>query len=272
LSGGSHRSRHRWALIVATWKVTRPYADPGLQRTAEWVATMMGACTDTARRIGVTPKALVAQAALETGWGRSAIDHNLFNIKADASWKGPSIVVPTREVIDGQSVMIDAPFRVYDSYEASIEDHFVFLWGNTRYAAAGVFNPPSDAAFFQALKNAGYATDPDYVASLIAVEATVTSFVSTMAVDAGALPAVTPPPQLDAPDLPNAFHILMVGCHGDDVKVLQAKLGFGGADIDGWFGNQTYFGVRAWQRAHPPLAVDGVVGRLTAAALGMTSA
>lgn len=147
--------------------VTKAYGDSNMQRIAEWTATMLDAAEETARLIGCTPQAIVAQAALETGWGRAAIGFNIFGIKADASWKGLKRLVATREVINGQSVTIQDWFRDYGSYAESIADHFAFLEANSRYAAAGVFNAGSDRAYFEALQRAGYASDPNYALALM---------------------------------------------------------------------------------------------------------
>src|SRR5471030_1328521 len=110
-----------------TWTLTRPYADAGMQRIANWIAPMMDAATPTAVQIPVGREAIIAQAALETGWGRAAIGHNLFGIKAGADWHGEVQNVPTTEVINGQTIRIVAPFRDYATFAESIADHFAFL-------------------------------------------------------------------------------------------------------------------------------------------------
>jgi peptidoglycan hydrolase FlgJ len=148
--------------------VTKAYPDAHMQRIAEWTAQMLDAAEETARLIGCSPEAIVAQAALETGWGKSAIGHNIFGIKADSSWTGPKRLVTTREVIDGQLVTLQAWFRDYPTYADSIADHFAFLKANTRYA--DVFDPNnsmSDQEYFRHLQADGYATDPNYAHSLM---------------------------------------------------------------------------------------------------------
>ena len=166
-----------------TYRLTRSWTDPHMQKLAEWTREMMEAAGATAASIGCSREAVVAQAALESGWGASAIGHNLFGIKADASWTGARRTVRTREVVGGQSVMIDAEFRDYASYRESIADHFAFLRDNSRYAAAGVFNAGSDQAFFEALQRAGYATDPNYAHALMNMLASVKMFTSFMVTD-----------------------------------------------------------------------------------------
>ncbi len=159
-------------------KVTTQFGDPNRQKLAVWAATMLDASEKTAKDIGCSPEAIVAQAALESGWGKSAIGRNLFGIKADPSWKGKTQVVTTREFVDGEYITIQAPFRDYDTFEESIEDHFKFLKLNSRYK--NVFNAGSDEAYFKALQADGYATDPNYAASLIAVRDSVKALEKNM--------------------------------------------------------------------------------------------
>jgi flagellum-specific peptidoglycan hydrolase FlgJ len=113
----------------------------------------------------------MAQAALESAWNSSAQalqDYNLFGIKADAAWHGAVQMWPTREVFKGASVVVDAPFRKYPDLAAGLEDHASFLTGNPRYQPA--FAHTHDArAFAQAIADAGYATDPHYAQSIIAI-------------------------------------------------------------------------------------------------------
>lgn len=127
---------------------------------------------DMARRIGerlgVSPKAILAQSALESGWGKHMIrkadganSFNLFGIKADARWEGERAVTTTIEYVDGVAVKEQAVFRAYQSYEESFEDYARFLSENSRYAQA-LRNGSDPEAYVSALQAAGYATDPDY--------------------------------------------------------------------------------------------------------------
>ena len=121
-----------------------------------------------AAELGVAPEVLVAQAALETGWGRSvsrgadgASSHNLFNIKADHRWDGDRVTISTLEYRDGVAVRERADFRAYGSFEESFDDYVAFLRSNPRYteALASAHDPQ---AYVQGLQEAGYATDPNY--------------------------------------------------------------------------------------------------------------
>jgi flagellar protein FlgJ len=124
-----------------------------------------------ARELGVDPRNLIAQAALETGWGRSqpgGDSHNLFGIKAGASWNGESVQANTQEFDSGVAARVDANFRAYGSPRESVEDYVRLIRDNPRYA--GAMNTGSDVqAFANALQRGGYATDPDYARKLEAV-------------------------------------------------------------------------------------------------------
>jgi flagellar protein FlgJ len=122
----------------------------------------------TARELGTKPEVLLAQAALETGWGKHMIrgidgrnSFNLFSIKADASWQGERAVTDTVEFRDGLMRKERATFRAYPSLADSFADYAEFLKANPRYRDA--LKAGSDLpAFAQALSEAGYATDPEY--------------------------------------------------------------------------------------------------------------
>jgi flagellar protein FlgJ len=112
----------------------------------------------------------IAQAALESAWGASGLSvrgKNLFGIKADSSWHGPTVTMPTTEFINGQRVTVRAPFRAYSDWLGSIQDHAAFLVANHRYAPA--FATTDGEAFAHAIAAAGYATDPNYAALLVSI-------------------------------------------------------------------------------------------------------
>jgi flagellar protein FlgJ len=122
---------------------------------------------------GMEPLMLVAQAALETGWGKKVINkadgsssHNLFGIKADARWQGEKAKVQTLEYKDGVAKKENAFFRAYDSVQESIKDYVDFLSSDPRYKKA-MDNVKDPAKYFNALQSAGYATDPDYAKKIV---------------------------------------------------------------------------------------------------------
>ncbi|MGB5259124.1 MAG: flagellar assembly peptidoglycan hydrolase FlgJ [Gammaproteobacteria bacterium] len=122
-----------------------------------------------AERLGVQPAVLVAQAALETGWGQRMIRHpdgrnsfNLFGIKADGRWQGERATVTTLEYDQGVARRERAAFRAYGSLEESVNDYVEFLNSHPRYQQA-IESSSNSVAFLHGLKEAGYATDPHYV-------------------------------------------------------------------------------------------------------------
>jgi peptidoglycan hydrolase FlgJ len=117
----------------------------------------------------------VAQAAHETGWGQRNIknadgtpSHNLFGIKAGASWTGPVAEITTTEVVDGQARKVTAKFRAYASDAESFADYAKLMKDSPRYAQV-VANAGSAQGFAQGLQRAGYATDPAYADKLTRV-------------------------------------------------------------------------------------------------------
>lgn len=134
----------------------------------QFVATLWPVAQKVAKEMGVDPKAIMAQAALETGWGKHIIhqadgknSHNLFGIKADHRWDGESARVSTLEYRNGVAKKEVAPFRSYDSYEHSLKDYSQFIMTSSRYTHA-VKNGESVKAYSEGLQNGGYATDPNY--------------------------------------------------------------------------------------------------------------
>jgi len=123
---------------------------------------------EAAEELGVSPLVLVAQAALETGWGKAITRHqdgtssfNLFNIKADNRWDGERVVKSTLEYDNGQAKYEKAAFRSYDSYADSFDDYVDFLRSNNRYGDA-LQHQGDSQLFIKGLHKAGYATDPNY--------------------------------------------------------------------------------------------------------------
>ena len=134
----------------------------------EFVQQLWPCAEEAGKALGVDPKHLLAQAALETGWGKSlpcdvdgTTSFNFFGIKAGSSWQGDSVSVKTLEFEGGVPVPKQAKFRSYDSAADSFRDYVEVLRNNPRYADA--LNTGSDAkAFANALQRGGYATDPRY--------------------------------------------------------------------------------------------------------------
>jgi flagellar protein FlgJ len=139
-----------------------------------FVNRFVGAARAAARMSGLPARLILAQAALETGWGRhemtadnGARSHNLFGIKAGGSWNGATANNVTHEYVDGRKVGVRETFRAYGSYIESFVDHAKLLGNSARYAAVRQAGSPEQAA--QALQDCGYATDPRYADKLIAI-------------------------------------------------------------------------------------------------------
>ena len=163
---------------------------------AEFIAAMLPMAQKAAERLGVEPRFLVAQAALETGWGKSMIrqkdgsnSHNLFGIKA-TGWKGDSATVMTTEYVNGKATREKAGFRAYDSFEQSFNDYVRLLENNGRYQKAiQVAGTTGDSErFVNELQRAGYATDPQYARKINQIARKVQTY-QTIA-DASAAPAL----------------------------------------------------------------------------------
>ncbi|AMO93938.1 flagellar rod assembly protein/muramidase FlgJ [Collimonas fungivorans] len=133
----------------------------------QFLSRMTAPAQAASRASGVPSQLILAQAALESGWGKREIkgadgssSHNLFGIKAGKGWKGPVVQAVTTEYVDGLPQQTTAPFRAYASYEEAFSDYARFLAGNPRYAQVLATRDPAEAA--HGLQRAGYATDPQY--------------------------------------------------------------------------------------------------------------
>jgi flagellar protein FlgJ len=157
----------------------------------EFVQAIRPAATAAARELGVDPEAVIAHAALETGWGRSMptgadgqSSFNLFGIKAGSSWQGTVQASRTQEFTGNRVQQVSADFRAYASPEHSVRDYVDLLKSSPRYA--GALGTGSDVeAFARGLARGGYATDPDYVTKLTAVAARLKSAAGAPITQAG---------------------------------------------------------------------------------------
>lgn len=116
-------------------------------------------------KYGVLPSVSIAQSILESGWGKSdlsTVANNLFGIKG--TYQGQSVLMPTQEYLNGQWTTVNAQFRKYPSWSASIEDHGYFLYANSRYA--NLLGVKDYQTVTRLLQEDGYATAPTYASSL----------------------------------------------------------------------------------------------------------
>ncbi len=127
-----------------------------------------------AKELGVKPEVLLAQAALETGWGKKIIQSkdgnsfNLFGIKSSSNWEGESARVKTLEHKDGQMRYESSAFRAYSSFEDSFADYVSLIKNNSRYEKA-LDKTNNSSLYVKELQNAGYATDPHYAKKIISI-------------------------------------------------------------------------------------------------------
>jgi len=148
--------------------------DPAIDSPEAFLRHLWPMAQEAAILLGQEPDTLLAQAALETGWGQKMIrkgdgnnSFNLFGIKADQRWSGDKAIVPTLEYEDGVAVRQKAAFRAYDSFADSFKDYASFLQSNPRYQPALKAN--DGGSYLSSLQEAGYATDPRYAEKIKAI-------------------------------------------------------------------------------------------------------
>lgn len=155
------------SIPIAAAKQTQ--AESELDGSAQsFVKVLLSHARRAGKTLGVAPEVLLAQSALETGWGQFVIrhsdgqsSHNLFGIKAGAGWTGKEVTVGSYEFIRGAAIKQSSAFRSYGSYAESFDDYARFLRGNGRYGEA-LEKAADPQAYTRALQDAGYATDPHY--------------------------------------------------------------------------------------------------------------
>jgi flagellar protein FlgJ len=143
-----------------------------VQTPAQFINQVMPSIRRAAATLGVNPKGLLAQAALETGWGRrmprnadGSSSLNLFGVKAGDEWEGARATADTVEYSNGVATPRRSVFRSYGSIEESVSDFANLLKNSPRYRQAiGSGADPRD--YIDGIGNSGYATDPDYAHKL----------------------------------------------------------------------------------------------------------
>lgn len=141
---------------------------PAFAGPLTFVRAIWNHANSAARELGTRAEVLIAQAALETGWGRHMPRHadggssnNLFGIKAGKGWSGARVAVPTLEFRDGVMRREQADFRAYGSLGEGFADYVALIKGNPRYQGALVAGSDPQG-YADGLQRAGYATDPEY--------------------------------------------------------------------------------------------------------------
>ncbi len=146
-------------------------AKSGQDAPREFVSRVWPHALEASRATGIPAHFIVAQAALESGWGRGEIrladgrtSFNLFNVKAGQGWSGETVDVTTTEYVNGAAQKQVERFRAYRSYAEAFADYANLLKSNPRYA--NVIGQQDGVGFARALQQAGYATDPMYAEKL----------------------------------------------------------------------------------------------------------
>ena len=133
-----------------------------------FIESLLPYAEKAAKALGISPQVMIAQSALETGWGQKILQtsgkqssFNLFNIKSHNNWQGESVNKVSLEVENGVDVAQRSNFRVYENLQQSFEDYTQFISNNQRYEQALQQGDNADR-YIEELQQAGYATDPQY--------------------------------------------------------------------------------------------------------------
>jgi flagellar protein FlgJ len=176
---GSSKDRQTNGSIAA--QAASMMQSPTFEQPKDFVSALTADAKRVQDKINVPFEVVIAQAALETGWGQKIIktnsgesSNNLFNIKADSRWAGEKTHKETLEYENGAMVKKREPFRVYESIGQSVDDYLNLLTKSERYQGA-LENSANVEQFLHNLQSAGYATDPDYAKKIIGTLRTVTS-------------------------------------------------------------------------------------------------
>jgi flagellar protein FlgJ len=180
------------AKAAAAYSITQKASAPTTSTTSDvtknnFIQDLWPQAQDAGQVLGVDPRHLIAQAALETHWGQSLpqdpagrSSNNLFGVKASADWSAAAVTNGTQEYQNGAATNATARFKAYATPTQSFQDYVALLRNNPRYSSA--LNTGSDVhAFAAGLQRGGYATDPDYATKIAAVAGTVAQRVSAQA-------------------------------------------------------------------------------------------
>ena len=132
-----------------------------------FIEKIAAGAVETQNKYGVLASLTIAQAILETGWGKYSVGNNVFGIKASPSWTGGTVTCATGEVYDGQAVATSGTFRTYSSIADSIADHAKLFVNNSCYH--NIIGCMSYRQACQYVQSDGYATDPGYASKLISI-------------------------------------------------------------------------------------------------------
>lgn len=176
---GEQIEKESQTVVSAEEKKEHSFSSP-----QEFVSALIEPAKKVTEKLSLPFPVVIAQAALETGWGQKIIktakgdsSNNLFNIKADSRWQGDKAYKQTLEFENNTMVQKREPFRVYSQLEDSLDDYVNFLTSNPRYQ--GALQKVNDVEqYLQGLQSAGYATDPNYADKILSTLKTVTGILS----------------------------------------------------------------------------------------------
>ncbi|WP_144641657.1 flagellar assembly peptidoglycan hydrolase FlgJ [Bordetella genomosp. 13] len=158
-------------------------AEGAPDHVVDFVSRMSHAANAAAQQSGVPARLILGQAALESGWGKREIlhadgrtSHNVFGIKAGASWTGKVVNVTTTEYVDGVPQKMVQPFRAYGSYDEAFADYAKLIGNSPRYE--GVTQARNEIEAARSIQKAGYATDPAYADKLIQIMGQLSASIS----------------------------------------------------------------------------------------------
>lgn len=157
-------------------KALEQFGSSGVEFTgsqSDFIYSIIAGARESYEKYNIFPSVTIAQAILESGWGKSGLAtsaNNLFGIKANGSWDGATVNMRTAEYTsNNKKYYINADFRKYSSFSESVVDHGKFLSENSRYDKHGVFTAQTPKAQAEALQRAGYATSPTYAEKIVGV-------------------------------------------------------------------------------------------------------
>ena len=141
----------------SAYEIEQPAHSGPFKTKKEFVSTLKPLAEKLSDEIGVDERIIIAQSAIETGWGSKVKGNSFFGIKSHGK---PSISFITHEVINGKRIKMWDSFRAYSSLEESVQDYGKFLQNNPRYRYFLAAKTVDEQ--IKALGKSGYATDPNY--------------------------------------------------------------------------------------------------------------
>ncbi len=164
----------RLKLLSRLWGQSEDTPPGSSMAKTEFLQSLTPHAQRSAQRLGTSTSAVLAIAALETGWGQSMLkndlgqsSNNYFGIKAGTQDKHYTNNTTT-EYLNGTSQNVQARFKAYDSTADSVEGFADFILENPRYSTA-LQHASNPERFLRELHDAGYATDPRYADKAITV-------------------------------------------------------------------------------------------------------